>query len=232
MLPKAILQSPALGITLTLVAFTIGRYIQQNTRFKILPPMVTATVLIIAVVHLFNLEYKEYEKGGQMIGFLLGPATIALALPLVKNIHVLKNNLKPILLGVAVGSLIGVVSVFVVGSFLSASDKVILSLMPKSVTTPIAMDISQNLGGIPALTAILVIITGMFGALVGHKILRLLGVKSDVAIGIAIGAAAHGLGANRCLAESELQAAVAGVAIALVGIATAVFAPLLLAFVK
>lgn len=227
MLPAALLNSPALGITITLGLFAVARFIQLNTRFKSIPPMVTATCLIISLLLILDIDYPTYNKGGEMISFLLGPATIALALPLVKNIKILLNNLKPILIGVFTGSIVAILSVAALAKLLGASTKVMLSLVPKSVTTPIAMGIAQNIGGIPALTAIMVILTGMLGAFCGHKLLKLCGVKADIAIGIAIGAAAHGLGANRCLSENELQAAVAGVAIALVGIVTALLAPTL-----
>lgn len=223
---KAILTSPALGITITLAAFMLAKIFQKKTRFKEFPPVVLATIIIIALLELLNIDYDTYNKGGAMIGFLLGPATIALALPLVRNIQILKDNFKPLLTGVLVGSVVGIISVLILGKLFGVSKAMILSLVAKSVTTPIAMGITENIGGIPALTAVFVIATGMFGAFVGHKLLRLCGVTDDVAVGIAIGAAAHGLGTNRCLDESELQAAVAGVGIALVGIVTAVFAPL------
>ena len=221
----ALIKSPALGITITLVCFMLARWFQYKSRFKSLPPVITATVLIIVILNILGLDYERYNNGGKYISFLLGPATIALALPLARNIQILKDNLKPLLLGVVVGSVTGIISVLILGKVFGVSQELVLSLVAKSVTTPIAMGITENIGGIPALTAVFVIFTGMFGAFAGHKILYWCGVKNDVAIGIAIGAAAHGLGTNRCLDESELQAAVAGVGIALVGIVTALFAP-------
>lgn len=225
---EALLNSPALGITITLVCFIFAKWFQKTTRFKDIPPVVTATVLIILVLKTFNIDYVQYNKGGMFISFLLGPATIALALPLVRNMQILKDNFKPLLLGVLVGSITGILSVLILGKVFGVSRELVLSMVAKSVTTPIAMGITENIGGIPALTAVFVIFTGMFGAFAGHRILRLFNIDNDVAIGIAIGSAAHGLGTNRCLEESELQAAVAGVGIALVGIATALFVPICL----
>lgn len=226
-LPAEVLASPIFGITLTLFTFWIGQWFQAKTKWSSLHPMITSTILIVLFITVFDIDYKIYNTGGSMISFLLGPATISLAVPLVNNLQVLKDNWQAILVGITVGSLSGIISVIIIAKFLQASLPVTLSLIPKSVTSPIAMDISQSLGGIPALTAVIVVVTGIFGALVGHNILRFFGVTNNIAIGLAMGASSHGLGTNRCLQENDLQGAVGGLSIALVGIATAVSATFL-----
>lgn len=226
-LPEQVLASPIFGITLTLGTFWIGQIVQTKTKWSSLHPMITSTILIILFLTVFKIDYKIYNSGGSMISFLLGPATIALAVPLINNLQVLKDNWQAIIVGVAVGSLSGIVSVIFIARFLQASLPVTLSLIPKSVTSPIAMEISKSLGGIPALTAIIVVVTGIFGAIIGHKLLRFFGVTDNIAIGLAMGASSHGLGTNRCLQENELQGAVSGLSIVLVGIATAVSAVVL-----
>ena len=131
-----------------------------------------------------HITYEQYAAGANFINFLLGPATVALALPLYRNRQTLKNNLAVIVSGVVVATVIGIVSIFVCGKLFGASEQVLLSLIPKSVTTPIAMDISSVIGGIPSLTAACVIFTGMFGSTFNHKILSWLGFKNDIAIGL------------------------------------------------
>lgn len=227
MLSKQILASPIFGIALTLFTFWLGQILQAKTRWSSLHPMITSTVLIILFMTAFDIDYETYNNGGSMIAFLLGPATISLAVPLINNLQILKDNWQAIIVGVIVGSLSGVVSVIFITKWFKASLPVTLSLIPKSVTSPIAMDISQSLGGIPALTAVIVVVTGIFGALVGHNILKFFGVTDNIAIGLAMGASSHGLGTNRCLQENELQGAVGGLSIALVGIVTAVSAAIL-----
>lgn len=222
MIPDILLTSPLLGLTVTLIAYKFGERIVERFNITFLPPLLTACAILIAIINFTSLfTYEQYAIGGSIINFLLGPATIALALPLVRNFKVLCQHYKILLTGAVVGTLSGVISITLCAKFFGASDQVVLSLVPKSVTTPIAMDISAGLGGIPPLTAACVIFTGIFGAMCGHKILALAGVKNDIAIGLAIGASSHALGVSSCIPKSGLQVAIGSLAIALVGIATA-----------
>ena len=229
MMPEILLNSPLLGLTVTLIAYKLGERIVERFNLTFLPPLLTACAVLIAIINYTSLfTYKQYEVGGSIINFFLGPATIALALPLVNNFKILRENYKILLSGALIGTCAGIVSITLCAKFFGASETVIISLVPKSVTTPIAMDISAGLGGIPSLTAACVIFTGIFGAMCGHKILALVGVKNNIAIGLAIGASSHALGVSSCITKSGLQVAIGSVAIALVGIATAVLsAPLL-----
>lgn len=216
------LNSPLLGLTVTLIAYKFGERIVERFNITFLPPLLTACAILIAVInftHVFT--YEQYAVGGSIINFLLGPATIALALPLVRNFKILRQHYKILLSGVLVGTLSGIISITLCAKLFGASHQVLLSLIPKSVTTPIAMDISAGLGGIPPLTAACVIFAGIFGAMCAHKILSICGVKRDIAIGLAIGASSHALGVSTCIPKSSLQVAIGSLAIALVGIATA-----------
>ncbi|MEG0970585.1 MAG: LrgB family protein [Acidaminococcaceae bacterium] len=230
-MPATLLSSPLLGLALTVIAYKIGEKVSERFNLTLLPPFVTCCAIIMLLIHQAGLfTYQQYEVGGAMINFLLGPATVALALPLVRNKHILRQHGAILLGGVLIGTCSGIISVALCAKALGASHLVAMSLVPKSVTTPIAMDISAAIGGIPALTAACVIITGIFGATCGHKLLALVGVKNDIAIGLAIGASSHGLGASSCIAKSSMQVAISSLAIALVGIATALLAPLLLPY--
>lgn len=221
------LASPAFGITLTVTAFWLAKMLQKHTRFHSLPPIIPACVLIICILQGVGISYQNYSRGSEFITFLLGPATIAFSLPLVYNAQILKSNLKPLIIGNIGGGFAGVLSVILLGKYLNISKSILVSMVPKSVTAPIAMGISETIGGIPSITVVMVIFTGIFGAFVGHKLLKTFGIKHNIAIGIAMGAAAHAIGANRCLRESELQTAMASISIILLAIVTAICAPIL-----
>ena len=230
LLPEAFIQSPLFGITLTVVVYVLCELIVDKFELNIVPPFVLACPMIILFIYFQEpyITYDDYENGAGFINFLLGPATVALALPLYNNRHIIKDNLFVIASGIIVATVTGIVSIFVCGKIFGASDQVLLSMIPKSVTTPIAMDISSAIGGIPALTAACVIFTGMFGATINHKLLEALKIKNNIAIGLSIGASSHGLGTSVCASKSALQLAIGGASIGLTGIATSLLAPVLL----
>ena len=230
LLPEAFIQSPLFGIALTVVVYVLCELIVDKFELNIVPPFVLACPMIILFIYLQEpyITYDDYENGAGFINFLLGPATVALALPLYNNRHIIKDNLLVIASGIIVATVTGIVSIFVCGKIFGASDQVLLSMIPKSVTTPIAMDISSAIGGIPALTAACVIFTGMFGATINHKLLEALKIKNNIAIGLSIGASSHGLGTSVCASKSALQLAIGGASIGLTGIATSLLAPVLL----
>ena len=230
LLPEAFIQSPLFGIALTVVVYVLCELIVDKFELNIVPPFVLACPMIILFIYFQEpyITYDDYENGAGFINFLLGPATVALALPLYNNRHIIKDNLLVIASGIIVATVTGIVSIFVCGKIFGASDQVLLSMIPKSVTTPIAMDISSAIGGIPALTAACVIFTGMFGATINHKLLEALKIKNNIAIGLSIGASSHGLGTSVCAGKNALQLAIGGASIGLTGIATSLLAPILL----
>ena len=230
LLPEAFIQSPLFGIALTVVVYVLCELIVDKFELNIVPPFVLACPMIILFIYFQEpyITYDDYENGAGFINFLLGPATVALALPLYNNRHIIKDNLFVIASGIIVATVTGIVSIFVCGKIFGASDQVLLSMIPKSVTTPIAMDISSAIGGIPALTAACVIFTGMFGATINHKLLEALKIKNNIAIGLSIGASSHGLGTSVCAGKNALQLAIGGASIGLTGIATSLLAPILL----
>ena len=231
--PDALLNSPLFGIGLTVILYAMSEIIVDRFNLNVLPPFVIACPLVISVIAFVpGVEYKQYQAGAEFINFLLGPATIALALPLYKNRQIIMEKAAAIASGVTIATLAAILVVYFCGKALGASEQVLLSLIPKSVTTPIAIDVSKTLGGIPALTTAAVIFTGMIGATFNHKIMSLLGIKNDLAIGLAIGASSHGLGTSACANFSPVQLAIGGVAIALTGISTSILAPLLLPILK
>lgn len=233
MLPDALINTPLFGIGLTVILYAVSEIIVDRLRLNIVPPFVIACPLIIAAIILPDgVEYKHYAAGADFINFLLGPATIALALPLYKNRAVIKANAAAIIGSVTLASFVAIITVYCCAKGLGASEQVLLSLLPKSVTTPIAIEVAKTIGGIPALTTASVIATGILGATFNHKLLALFGVKNDLAAGLAIGASSHGLGTSACASISTVQLAIGGVAIALTGIATSILTPVLLPILK
>ena len=220
------------GLVLTIALYAIALKANRLRFLKKLPPIVFAGVGIILFLKLFKIDYQIYNQGASILTFLLGPATIALAYPLFKNKEVLTKNKRAIWFGLVFSTLTAIVSTFVVGKLLHVDFNIIMSMVPKSVTTPVAVEISKSLGGIPEFTACIVILTGIIGGLSGHRLLKLFKIKNDVAIGLSIGATSHVLGTARCLEKNQQkQAAVSTLALIIVGLFTAIIAPVLVHFI-
>jgi predicted murein hydrolase (TIGR00659 family) len=224
--------SPLLWLTLTLIAYGLAvRIYEAVGMHPAATPLLTATALIVLALLFTGTPYETYFEGAQFIHFLLGPTTVALAIPLIDNIDRVRRSLVPIALALLAGSFTAIVSAVAIAAVLGAPPSVLVSLAPKSVTAPVAMALSQEIGGIPALTAVLVILTGVMGAIVGPPLMNLLRVEDHAARGFAIGVASHGLGTARAFQLSELAGVFAGLAMALNGMLTAVLLPLLVPLV-
>ncbi len=220
--------SPLLGLTVTLVAYQAGYWLYRKSGYNpLVNPVLIAVVALVALLKLSDIDYLTYFEGAQFVHFLLGPATVALAIPLFQQLQQLRKSLPAILVSVVAGSLTAAVSAVGIGWVLGASRETLLSLAPKSVTTPIAMGIAEKIGGLPSLTAVLVILTGMTGAMLATYTLNLLKIKDWRARGLAIGVASHGIGTARAILVHPLAGAFAGLAMGLNGIATSLLLPLL-----
>jgi len=222
-----------LGFILTIGLFK-GAQLCKNIPFLgKLPPIVIAGTLILIIMKIFNISFETYNESASYITLMLIPATVALGYPLFKHYKLLLHNKRIIYTGFAVASLVAVSTTYITAKLCHTNLGIIISMLPKSVTAPIAVEISKNMGGVPELTACIVVMTGVFGAMLGHKILSLIHVKSDVAIGLTIGAASHVIGTSRCAEKGrEYQVVMASVSIVIVGIITSVLAPLLVHFVS
>ncbi|MGB5649307.1 MAG: LrgB family protein [Sedimenticolaceae bacterium] len=224
--------SPLLGLTVTLVAYSLAYrlYIYANSN-PLLNPVITAVVSLICFLLLTDTPYAAYFEGGQFVHFLLGPATVALAVPLYKQCANLKKLWLPVSVGLLAGISIGALSSVGIARMLGASLQTQLSLAPKSVTAPVAMGISEQIGGLPSLTAVLVVVTGILGAVLGSKLFELMRIRDDAVKGVAMGVAAHGIGTARAFQISSEMGAFSGLAMALSAFATAVILPWLLSLV-
>ena len=221
--------SPLLGLTMTLLAYQGAIYLHRRCGgHPLANPVLLAVAALVALLWLTGTSYQTYFDGAQFVHFLLGPATVALAIPLYAQLDRLKRMALPLLGALLVGSLTAALSAVAIGGLLGASQATQLSLAPKSVTTPIAMGIAERIGGLPSLTAILVIATGILGAMGASFIYRALKIEDDAVRGFALGIASHGIGTARAFQESEQMGAFAALAMGLNGLLTAVLLPLLL----
>ncbi len=220
--------SPLLALTLTLVAYQAGVWLYTRSgKNPLVNPVLIAVCVIVGLLHLSGTAYGTYFEGAQFVHFLLGPATVALAIPLYRQLHQVRRSLLAISVAVICGSVTAAASAVAVGWVLGASEITLLSLAPKSATTPVAMGISEQVGGLPSLTAVAVILTGIIGAMAGNGLLRRLRIGDERARGIAMGVASHGIGTAQALQVSSVMGAFSGLAMGLNALATAVVIPLL-----
>lgn len=225
--------TPLFWLTMTLVAYQIAYWIYRRCgTHPIANPVLIAVVLLLAILQLTETPYDTYFSGAQFVHFLLGPATVALAIPLYGQVQRLVGLAGPLLLALVGGSLFAMLSAVFVGHWLGGSIPTLLSLAPKSVTTPIAMGIAERIGGHPSLAAVMVIATGILGAITAQSLFRWLKVKDDAVGGFALGVAAHGIGTARAFQVSETMGAFAALGMGLNGLLTAVSLPSLIAWLK
>jgi len=219
------LRNPVFSIALTVACYWLGLVLHR--RWKWVPPIVAACVPIVAVLLLVREPYAEYNRGGNWLTWWLGPATVALAVPMYRNGMALRRSLPRLVLIVFAGAVVGMTTAGGVAWLLGAPLPVVMSAVPKSVTTPIAIEVSRELKGIPQITIAMVILAGVLGASVGRGLLRLAGVRDDRAIGAAIGSASHGIGTASLVRHSEMQATVSSWAMAAAGVFTSLLAAVL-----
>lgn len=216
-----------------LLAITFGIYylakmLQKKTGLILLNPILLTVAVLIVFLKVFNISFETYNEGGHLIEFWLKPAVVALGVPLYLQLETIKKQLMPILLSQLAGCLVGVVSVVLIAKLMGASKEVILSLAPKSVTTPIAMEVAKTVGGLPSLTAAVVVCVGLLGAICGFKILHLLKIDSPIAQGLSMGTAAHAVGTSTAMGISGKYGAFASLGLTINGIFTALFTPAIL----
>lgn len=219
-------------ISLTFLFYVGAQWLQIKTGIKLLNPILLSTTALICFLLFFDIDYSAYQKGGEYIDFWLKPAVVALGVPLYKQLSTIRKQLLPLLLSEFAGCVAGIVSVVVVAQLFGASREVILSLAPKAVTTPIAMEISATVGGIPSLTAAVVVCTGIFGGMAGFQMVKLSRIKSPIAQGLSIGTAAHAVGTSAAMERSERYGAFSSLGLTLNGLFTALLTPFVLSYLN
>lgn len=211
------------GLFLTIILFIIFK----RFNFKI-PIIISVGVFIILILKIFNIDYSTYNESASILSFLIAPATIALAYPMYKNYHILLENKRALYFSLILATIVAIISTYFCAKIFGADFRVIMSMLPKSTTMPIALEISKAIDGYSEITAVVVALTGVFGGVFGHKILKFLKVKNDVSIGLALGSASHIIGTSACAErKKDRQTASSTIALIIVGILSAIIIPLL-----
>lgn len=229
---RDLISTPLFGVVISLIAFEIGLLVNRKTKISFLNPLLIGISIVIAVLCVFNISLDDYNKGGQIISFFLAPSTVVLAVPLYKKFTLLKANFIPILVGIFIGCVVSITSVVYLSKAFGLDKLIEISLVPKSVTTPIGMEISKQLGGISAVTVAAIVITGIIGAIIAPIVFKVFRINDKVAMGIAIGTSAHAVGTTKAVEMGETEGAMSGLAIGVSGLITVIIAPILIRFLQ
>lgn len=222
-----IFNSPLFGIIISVIAFEIGSFIYNKTKIPFFNPLLISIALIILFLKATNIDLKCYNEGANIINFFLAPSTVVLAVPLYKKIHLLKQHAIPIIVGIVLGSISGMISVIYLCKLFNINSKLSISMLPKSITTPIGIEVSKQLGGIPPVTVAVIIITGIMGAIIGPIVCKAFRIKNSVAVGVSLGTASHAIGTTKAMEMGEVEGAMSGLAIGIAGLLTVFLAPIL-----
>lgn len=220
MMKDAIVGSVFFGIILTVITFYIGDLLKRKLKHPLANPILISGMTVIGILVFFDIDFDTYNKGAKYIGFLLTPATVCLAIPLYEEIQHLKNNWLAIMSGIISGIISSAATVFVLSLVFKLGHQEYVTLLPKSITAAIGMDISKQLDGVVSITVAIIIITGLIGNIMGEFILEKFNIKHPIAKGVAYGASSHALGTSKAMEIGELEGAISGLSLAVSGILT------------
>lgn len=227
----SVIHHPLFGLAITLGAYQLALAAYEKTRWVFLQPVLVSMLVLICVLLGSGVSYGEYRKSTEILSILLGPATVALAVPLYLNLRRIRQLLWPVVITLIVGGTFATGLCLGLGWLLGVDHMILMTLAPKSVTSPIAMLVAEQIGGVAALAAVFVLITGVLGAIFGPALLSLIKVEHPAARGMALGLAAHAVGTAVALQEGEECGAFAALGMSLMGVATALFLPLAVSLV-
>lgn len=220
--------NPFFGIVLSIVTYLFGQKLAAKFKSPLLNPLLVSIVLCIVILLTCNIPLESYMDGGKYITFLIGPATVALVVPLYEQLEVLKSNFKAIIIGIFAGTLASLLSMVMFVKLFHLEHALSVSIIPKAITTAIGMDLSAQFGGIPAISAAIIILTGILGAILAPPFMKLVKIKDPIAVGVCLGTASHAVGTSRAREIGELEGAMAGLCIGIAGIFTAILLPFVL----
>ena len=227
---KIFIETMYFGIVLSLLSYWIAVQIRKKLPYPLFNPLLMSAIISITVLMIFDIDFGTYNQGAQMITFLLTPSTVCLAVPLYKQSQILKKHFTAIVVSLLAGCLAGMISIIFLCILLKADDILLFSLLPKSITTAIAIGVSNLIGGNATITVGMVIITGIFGAMIAKTICRLFHITHPVAIGLALGNSAHAIGTAKAIEFGEIEGAMSSLSIVIAGILTVLIAPVLVSF--
>lgn len=225
--------SPIMSIAITFVAYIIAHTIYRFIKISFLHPLVIAVFLVGISIYFLKVPYETYnQNGGKFFTAMIAPATVTLALPIYRNMAILKANAGIILVSISLGVFLGCITTFLLCKAFAVDSKIMASLLSKSVTTAISVELSESMGGLRSIAILAVMVSGIIGALTGPFICKILKIKSPIAVGLAMGTASHAIGTSRALEMGETEGAMSGLAIGVAGALTVIFLPILYSMLK
>ncbi|MDK2808031.1 MAG: hypothetical protein PWP24_765 [Clostridiales bacterium] len=222
MIHQLFIESAVFGVLISMLGYEIGLFLKRKTKSSLCNPLLIAILFVIAVLLIFHVDYKEYNSGAKYLSYLLTPATICLAVPLYEQLTLLKNHVVAILTGIVSGVLASLVSILCFSLLFHFSHAQYATLLPKSITTAIGMGVSEELGGIVTITVAVILVTGVWGNMIGEFVCQRFGIKEPIAKGIALGTSAHAIGTAKAMEMGEIEGAMSSLAIAVAGLITVI----------
>lgn len=210
------------GVVLSVLAYGVGTWLYKKFRLAVFNPLLISVILVMVFLKLSGVSYEVYNTGARYISYLLTPATVCLAIPLYEQLTLLKKNYKAIVLGIAAGVMTSLCSVLVMALLFGLNHSYYVTLLPKSITTAIAMGVSEELGGYVTLTVAVIIVTGILGNMIGEIVCRIFRIREPIAKGVALGTSAHAIGTARAMEMGDVEGAISGLSIAVAGLMTVV----------
>ncbi len=223
---EALTQSVFFGVAVTLLCYQAGLWVKRKTKLAIANPLLIAVLLVAAILLLFGIPYEHYNIGADHISIFLTPATVCLAVPLYRQLILLKKHPKAIFFGIGSGVVMTMLSVYLLSLALGLTHQQYVTFLPKSITTAIAMGVSEKMGGIVTITVVSIIITGIFGNIIAELVCKLFKIEEPVAVGLAIGTSAHAMGTTMAMELGEVEGAMSSLSIVVAGIMTVIAVPL------
>jgi predicted murein hydrolase (TIGR00659 family) len=227
-----LVQNTAFGVALTVICYEIGKWIQKKTGLKVLSPILTGTIMIVSVLLITNINYESYKQGASIVSFFIGPATVSFAIPLYKNLRIIKENLLIIILGIFGGLLTGLITAFCLCMIFGINNQVTISMLPKSVTSAIGYVISDMIGGRPEITLVLILIAGVTGYVVGEYLFKILKIDNPLIKGVTLGTNSHVVGTAKAMELGEKEGAMSSAAITIAGVIMVFLVPLFLRIIE
>jgi predicted murein hydrolase (TIGR00659 family) len=221
-LNKFLCDSLFFGVAVSIFGYQLGLFLRKRFKAAVLNPLLISVIFVMLVLVAFGVDYDAYYNGAKYLSYLLTPATVCLAIPLYQQLELLKRNAKPVLIGIAAGMLSGLASVLMLSLLFHFTHEQYVTLLPKSITTAIGMEVSKELGGIVPITVAVIIMTGIFGNMAAEGVYRIFRIKEPIARGLAIGAASHVIGTAKAMEMGEVEGAVSSLAIVVSGLLTVV----------
>ena len=210
------------GVVVSLFGYQLGLFLKRKFKNPLFNPLLIAIIFVMAILAIFNIDYKKYNEGAKYISYLLTPATVCLALPLYQQRQLLKENIKAIFIGVSAGVVASLVSVLILAKLFGLGHSQYITLLPKSITTAIGMGVAEELGGIVTITVAVIIITGVLGNIIGALVCKIFKIKHPIAKGLALGTSAHAIGTAKAMEMGEIEGAMSSLAIAVAGLLTVI----------